>query len=355
MDTLPPVWSPTARRRPRAPARRRPDRDVHPAVRASRPRVFGGPPDSQDVTITVTGTVDPGIAGATRDQLGVGDRARGDQPGGQHGDGDRRRSPARPTSASSRRRRRRRSWPAATSSTTWPSPTPDPSAATNAVLTDVLPAGVTFDPALSDSPPCTVVRRQRPCALGTVAAGATTSCCASAATSTRRTPAPTSPTRPASLRRQRRAGRSPRRSPRRSSSSADLAVTKVATQEAFAAGSQAEFTLTVTNDGPSTARALTLTDATPAGTTLAAVTPAAPLTCTTLPVRGRRSRRRRLGERRRGARHPGVGLAGHDQQHRRRRLADARPQPGDAHRRRRRPRSSATPTCPCRSRCVTDP
>ena len=85
--------------------------------------VFGGPPDAQDVTITVTGTVDPGIAGAS-----VTNSATARRPGRSTRRTTRRRATTpitrRPTSASSRRARRPGSSPAARWSTTWPSRTP---------------------------------------------------------------------------------------------------------------------------------------------------------------------------------------------------------------------------------------
>ena len=113
---------------------------------------------------------------------------------------------------------------------------------------------------------------------------------------------------------------------------ADLAVTKVATQEAFAAGEQAVFTVTVTNDGPSTARALSLGDTLPPGTTLAGVTPAAPLTCTSLPCV--------VGDLAPGDSAsidvvvdlPASFPPGADHERRRGQLADPRSQPGPAHR-----------------------
>ena len=155
-----------------------------------------------------------------------------------------------------------------------------PSDATTAALTDVIPLGMTFDPALSD-PSCADASGTVTCSLASIPAGSsvvfrigghldpsfTDPSVVNTATfdSDANDPVATDPitTSVEQL--------------------ADLGVTKVAVQDAFAAGGQAEFTITVTNDGPSTARDLVLDDLVPAGTTLAVVRPAAPLTCTALP------------------------------------------------------------------------
>jgi uncharacterized repeat protein (TIGR01451 family) len=150
------------------------------------------------------------------------------------------------------------------------------------VLTDVLPAGITFDPALSDAPPCTNVGGTVTCALTTVPVGTTRVLRVGGHLD----PAFTDPFLSNTARFTSDANATPVDSNAATTpviQLADLAVTKVATEEAFAAGGQAVFTVTVTNDGPSTARTLSLDDTLPAGTTLAGVTPAAPLTCTSLP------------------------------------------------------------------------
>jgi uncharacterized repeat protein (TIGR01451 family) len=157
-----------------------------------------------------------------------------------------------------------------------------PSAATSAELTDLLPTGVTFDPDLSDAT-CTVAVAGDPvsCDLTTVAVGATVT----VRIGGRLDPAYTGATleNTASF-------DSDANDPIDSNTLstpvevlADLAVTKTATGDAVAAGGQVEYTITVANDGPSTATSVSLDDPIPAGTTLASVVPTAPLACTTVP------------------------------------------------------------------------
>src|SRR5205085_622590 len=69
---------------------------------------------------------------------------------------------------------------------------------------------------------------------------------------------------------------------------ADLAVTKSATTDPVTAGTDETYELTVTNNGPSDAQDVTLTDATPADTTFVsfAQNTGPAFTCTTPPSEG---------------------------------------------------------------------
>ena len=66
--------------------------------------------------------------------------------------------------------------------------------------------------------------------------------------------------------------------------SADLATTKVASSETVIAGGETSFTITVTNEGPSVARGVTLTDTLPPGTSFVSIEPTRAVTCTDVPV-----------------------------------------------------------------------
>ena len=146
-----------------------------------------------------------------------------------------------------------------------------PSAATSAVLDDVLPAQATFAPRFSD-PRCTAPATpgaQVTCDLSAVPVGDTVVVRIAAALS----PAFTGDTITNSA-----VFRSAANEPVTSAPvttpvvrSADLAVTKSATSQAVPAGEQAEFVITVTNNGPSVARAVQLEDLLPPGTSLVSI------------------------------------------------------------------------------------
>ncbi len=66
--------------------------------------------------------------------------------------------------------------------------------------------------------------------------------------------------------------------------SADISLTKVAAEVTITAGSDATFTLTATNNGPSDATTVVVQDTLPAGMTLVSATPGAGGSCTTTPT-----------------------------------------------------------------------
>ncbi len=156
-----------------------------------------------------------------------------------------------------------------------------PSSATTATLTDLLPADITFDPDASD-PRCADAAGTITCALASIDPGTTvtvriagtldpsydgtdivnTATFTSAANPTPVTSGPvTTPVE----------------------QSADLHAIKIATGDAVAAGTAAEFTITIANQGPSTARDVVFNDVAPPGLTLGTITPTAPLTCSAFP------------------------------------------------------------------------
>ena len=144
-----------------------------------------------------------------------------------------------------------------------------PSAATDVTLTDTLPAGTTFVSATQTSGPaftCTPAAGVVTCTRATLAAGAaatfdvtvavaaeTTGTISNTAAVTAATPDPVP-------------GNNAATSTANAAASADLAVTKSG-PAAPTAGTNATYTVTVTNNGPSTATDVTLTDTLPPGTT----------------------------------------------------------------------------------------
>ena len=155
-----------------------------------------------------------------------------------------------------------------------------PSAALDAIVTDILPDDVTFTPDLSDSR-CGLVGPDVVCDLGTVPAGdvivlrvagrldpnhSTASIVNTATfTSTSDDPNP---------------GDNTSTTDTPVTFSADLQATKTATSESVTAGSNATFSLTITNQGPSTARSVALLDTIPPGTSLVSIETTPTLPCT---------------------------------------------------------------------------
>lgn len=159
-----------------------------------------------------------------------------------------------------------------------------PDAAAETTVTDVLPAGVAF---VSASPSCSGTTTVT-CSLGTVASGdtatvtITVSPAAAGALSNTATvsssitdpvPANNSATATTTV------NAAPAAPPPAPPPSADLAITKVGAPEPVTAGSNLTYTVTVKNNGPDQAAAVTVTDPLPAGATFVSAT--APCTGTT--------------------------------------------------------------------------
>ena len=157
-----------------------------------------------------------------------------------------------------------------------------PSDAQDAAVTDELPSGATFVSAAPASADCTAVGQQVTCGLGTLAAGAT----APAITIVARVQASTPPgtiTNTATV-----SSVTPDPDPTNNSSSAsttvaasaDVAITKSASPSSFVAGQPASYTLTATNNGPSDAQSVVVTDTLPSGLTFSAAVPSQGSPCT---------------------------------------------------------------------------
>ena len=157
-----------------------------------------------------------------------------------------------------------------------------PSDAQDAVVTDELPSGTTFVSAAPASAGCTAVAQQVTCSLGTLPAGATappitivasvqastpSGTITNTATVSSVTPDPdlTNNTSSAST---------------TVAASADVAITKSASSSTFSGGQAASYTLTATNNGPSNAQAVTVTDRLPSGLTFVAAVPSQGSPCT---------------------------------------------------------------------------
>lgn len=145
-----------------------------------------------------------------------------------------------------------------------------PSSASDAVLTDQLPSGVSFVSAsATGAATCTNSNSQVTCSLGSLAPGATRTATivglidsgvpASTLTNTATASSTTADPRPADNRATAQTTVTP---------GADLRVTKVATDATVVAGGRARFAITVTNAGPSDAADVTLADPAVAGLTL---------------------------------------------------------------------------------------
>ncbi len=157
-----------------------------------------------------------------------------------------------------------------------------PSDAQDAEVTDELPSGVTFVSAAPASAGCAAVGQQVTCGLGTLAAGTTAAPVTIVASVQASTPPGTlintgtvSSVTP-----------DPDLTNNSSSAgtmvagSADVAITKVPSPNTFSAGQAASYTLTATNNGPSYAQAVTVTDALPGGLTFSSAVPSQGIPCT---------------------------------------------------------------------------
>ncbi|MBM7775601.1 putative repeat protein (TIGR01451 family) [Actinokineospora baliensis] len=149
-----------------------------------------------------------------------------------------------------------------------------PSSADSVTVTDTLPTGLTFAGQQSTQGTCTVVTRTITCALGTLAVGGTATVTITAdtpgtvpgagfsntatvtSTSTDPNPLDNTATHTSTV-----------------TAQADLAVTQVVSAPQVTAGTGTRYTLTVVNEGPSLAQAVTSTQTIPAGFTIGAVTP----------------------------------------------------------------------------------
>jgi uncharacterized repeat protein (TIGR01451 family) len=154
-----------------------------------------------------------------------------------------------------------------------------PNDATNVVLTDTLPANVTFVSSTPGSPTCTQSGGVVTCNLGTINNGANTIVTIvvtpqAAAVGTINNTASASS-----------AEQEPNPADNSATESttvqpvADLALTKTDSPDPVPVGQNLTYTLTVTNNGPNSATGVTLTDTLPAGVTFVSATPGAP-TCT---------------------------------------------------------------------------
>ena len=151
-----------------------------------------------------------------------------------------------------------------------------PSDAKSVVVTDPLPDSVTFVAATpTQGGPCTSAAATVTCDLGTLQAGAAAKVYihvtvkASTTGTVTNTASVESTTHDPDLTNNSSAVTTP------VDPDADLAIIKTASPEPVVAGDMAKYTLAVTNAGPADARAVTVTDHLPAGTTIVSVTPTA--------------------------------------------------------------------------------
>ncbi len=152
-----------------------------------------------------------------------------------------------------------------------------PSTAENVTLDDPLPAGVGFVSVAPGSPTCTEAAGTVSCGLGSLASGASTGVTISV----------TAPVSPGSVTNTATVGTSTPESDDTNNSDsattsvaalADVTVTKTAPANVDA-GTDFDYTITVTNNGPSTAADVTLSDPLPGQVSFVSVSPAGP-TCT---------------------------------------------------------------------------
>ncbi|MBB2987761.1 DUF7507 domain-containing protein [Terracoccus luteus] len=156
-----------------------------------------------------------------------------------------------------------------------------PSVATAATVTDTLPTGLTYLDGSTSAGACTVSGQTVTCAVGDVAPGDPVTITISArlargfaadtlansATVASPTPDPASDNDTATA-------------DVEVTRSADLSVSKAATPETVVPGREVTYAITVTNDGPSTARDVTVADAVPAGIRVTSATWGAGTACT---------------------------------------------------------------------------
>ncbi|RLK62375.1 CARDB domain-containing protein [Actinokineospora cianjurensis] len=149
-----------------------------------------------------------------------------------------------------------------------------PSVADNVVVTDTLPLGLTATGDQATQGACTIVLRTITCQVGTLAVDGTAAITITAdtpgivppagftntatvtSTSTDPNPADNTATHVSTV-----------------TAQADLAVTQVVAAPSVVAGTGTRYTMTVTNEGPSVAQAVTSSQALPAGFTIGTITP----------------------------------------------------------------------------------
>ena len=146
-----------------------------------------------------------------------------------------------------------------------------PDSATGVVLTDNLPAGVTFV-SVAPTPACAHSAGVVTCTVGTLASGATFTATitvnapAEGGTITNTASATTTDVDPD-------ATNNSDSEPTAVTAQTDLAVTKTDSADPVSTTQEFSYTVRVTNNGPSTATGVTLTDTLPAGVTFVSVTP----------------------------------------------------------------------------------
>ena len=157
-----------------------------------------------------------------------------------------------------------------------------PSDAQAAVVTDELPSGVSFISAAPASAGCSAAGQEVTCGLGTLVAGATAppitivagvQASTAAGTITNTATVSSATPDPDLTNNSSSAGTTV-------AASADVAITKSASPSPFSAGQAASYTLTATNNGPSYAQAVTVTDTLPSGLTFSGAVPSQGSPCT---------------------------------------------------------------------------
>lgn len=154
-----------------------------------------------------------------------------------------------------------------------------PDTATGITLTDTLPSGVSFVSAVPGSPTCTNAGQTVTCNLGSLANGAFTSVSIVATVAAGATGSLSNTASVASAATDPNGANNSASESTAVNTSADLSVAKTDSADPAVAGGSLTYTVTVTNNGPSTATGVSLTDTLPAGVTFVSSTPGSP-TCT---------------------------------------------------------------------------
>lgn len=147
-----------------------------------------------------------------------------------------------------------------------------PSDAAAVVLTEPLPAGLTFVGAVTTGS-CTLAGATVTCSLGTLPAGASTTVTITAAVSPSATGSIANTASVSSSTADPNTGNNAATASVPISSSADLAITKVGSPNPVVAGGTVTYTITVTNHGPSDSTGVVVSDALPAQFALTSATP----------------------------------------------------------------------------------
>ena len=154
-----------------------------------------------------------------------------------------------------------------------------PSTSTGAVLTDTLPAGVTFVSSTPGSPTCTLSTGTVTCSLGDLAANASTTVTIHVGVNGATTGTLTNTASVAGDEVDPDTGNNSTSAATLVNPAADLAVAKIDSPDPVLAATNLVYAVTVTNSGPSTSTGAVLTDTLPAGVTFVSSTPGSP-TCT---------------------------------------------------------------------------